>query len=106
MLAAVDEEVHAGFIQGQVKLLGGCKDFYELIDKSLSRTSIMPFFKEEQRSLLEWREEFFEEKFSWKSSREASLYWFTDGNDDAHGMDTMPYQITQNFDEGHEGKPL
>jgi len=106
MLAAVDDDVYSGFIKEQVKLVGGCEKFYELLDIQLCKAEVLPFFKEEQRDLLEWREEFFRDKFkseffgdSYGESVKTTFFWFTDGNDDAHCMDTIPYQITQNFDE-------
>merc|ERR1712025_1447745 len=109
LLAAVDEEIVDGFIQDQVNLVGGCEKFYAILDKSLYQTSIIPFFKEEQKLLVTWREKFFRQNFkseflcdprpSSGKPVNTSLYWFTDGNDDAHCLDTIHYQITQNFDQ-------
>ena len=106
MLAAVDDDMYSGFVKEQVNLVGGCEKFYEFLDKSLYNAEVLPFFKEEQRDLLEWREDFFREKFKseffgdyYGESVKTTFYWFTDGNDDAHCMDTIPYQITQNFDK-------
>ena len=44
-----------------------------------------------QQKLYEWRKEFFRDKFK-------RAVWVTDGGDDSHDLDTIPYQICCNFD--------
>eukprot|EP00092_Neocalanus_flemingeri_P038140 GFUD01041515.1.p1 GENE.GFUD01041515.1~~GFUD01041515.1.p1 ORF type:complete len:513 (+),score=141.33 GFUD01041515.1:60-1598(+) len=108
MLDAVDQNKYAGFVQEQVDMLGGCKTFYNEVANSLT-SGIKQFIKEEQKSLYEWRSTFFREKFkciyfgdprpSAGKPVESTFYWTTDGGDDAHCMDTEPYQVTERFDK-------
>ena len=56
--------------------------------------------KDAQQKLFEWREKFFREKFkSYVACGDDTNTWITDGGDDAHGFDTIPYQIASNFDK-------
>ena len=57
--------------------------------------------RDAQRKLYQWREEFFHDKFKSKYfDPDLPLSnWITLGLDDAHAYYTVPYQITQNFNE-------
>ena len=57
--------------------------------------------KEAQKQLYKWREEFFHKNFksTYFGADKKDANWITLGADDTHQMDTVPYQITQNFDE-------
>merc|ERR1719228_1122615 len=109
LLAAVDQDVYSSFIQEQVELLGGCKKFYEQIDRSLQNGRLEQFIMKEQKLLYRWGEKFFRKKFkciyfgdprpSSGAPLETTFYWETDGRDDAHCCDTVPYQITEKFDQ-------
>ncbi|CAD7946173.1 unnamed protein product [Amoebophrya sp. A25] len=79
------------FIREQTELLGGGKALYDLIHKNLKELKSNPFFIEEQCALFEWRRKFFDEHFE-------DGAWHTDGADDSHDLDTIPYNCAQNFD--------
>ena len=52
-----------------------------------------------QQKLYEWREEFFHDKFKHTAYiNDRVTTWVTDGGDDSHFFDTIPYQICCNFD--------
>ena len=57
--------------------------------------------RDAQRRLYQWREEFFHDKFKsqYFDSDLPASNWITLGLDDAHGHDTVPFQITRNFNE-------
>ena len=57
--------------------------------------------RDAQRKLYQWREEFFHDNFKSKyfDPDLPVSNWITLGLDDAHGHDTVPFQITRNFDE-------
>ena len=57
--------------------------------------------RDAQRKLYQWREEFFHDKFKSKyfDPDLPVSNWITLGLDDAHAYYTVPYQITQNFNE-------
>ena len=76
--------------QLQVELLGGSEMLYERINQNLQILKFEAYFAKEQFKLFSWREDFFHEKFTDDT-------WFTDGADDSHSFDTVPYQIAQNF---------
>ena len=103
ILASVDEEVYKGFVQEQVDMLGGCERYYKKVADSLSDNRLIGFLAEDQITLYEWRSNFFREKlkctFFGDRAEGCTFFWTTDGHDDAHCMDTVPYQITENFDE-------
>jgi len=90
-VAEVDEEVLAGFRRDQVELLGGDEDFYDMVDTSLKGLKVVKEIKDAQQKLYGWRENFFHGNFRART-------WVTWGGDDAHGIDTIPYQIACNFD--------
>ena len=57
--------------------------------------------KDAQRQLYQWRMDFFHENFKslfFNPDQEAPN-WITLGLDDSHTLDTVPFQITQNFEE-------
>jgi len=86
-----DETKVADIIAAQVKLLGSVQ-IYEKLDKNLRELKFDPYFAEEQFELYAWREDFFYRNFPNDS-------WFTNGNEDNHEMHTIPYQITQKFEQ-------
>ena len=52
-----------------------------------------------QQKLYEWREKFFHDKFKHQGYiNDRVTTWVTDGGDDSHFFDTIPYQICCNFD--------
>ena len=55
--------------------------------------------KDAQMKLFAWREKFFHEKFKTEYFGHSVTTWITDGHDDSHGMDTVPYQIACKFDK-------
>jgi len=77
--------------QQQVQMLGSEK-LYERIKNNFKIGKFEAYFASEQFKLYSWREDFFHEQFPDDS-------WFTNGADDAHSFDTVPFQITQNFDQ-------
>jgi len=73
----------------QVEIVGSLK-LYERINLNFRMERFEPFFAKEQFELYRWREDFFHSSFPEEG-------WFTDGADDSHAFDTVPYQITKNF---------
>ena len=73
-----------------------------VISKSiLFQIKVVEDMKDAQRQLYQWRMEFFHENFKslfFNPDQEAPN-WITLGLDDSHPLDTVPFQITQNFDE-------
>ena len=55
--------------------------------------------KDAQRKLYSWRMDFFLDKFKSTYMEDPVSTWTTDGFDDNHCLDTIPMQITLNFDE-------
>ena len=55
--------------------------------------------KDAQRKLYSWRMDFFLDKFKSVYLEDPISTWTTDGFDDNHCLDTIPMQITLNFDE-------
>jgi len=76
----------------QVQMLGGCERLYHQADINLRQHRFQPYLAEDQYKLYTWRENFFHLKFPEDT-------WFTDGGDDSHYHDTVPYQITKNWEE-------
>ena len=74
----------------QVTLLGS-ENVYRRMDRNLRESRFEPFFAKEQFELYSWREEFFHSQFPEET-------WFTDGADDSHDFDTVPFQITARWD--------
>jgi len=77
-------------VADQIKVVGSAK-LFERISKNFEEVKFEPFFAKEQFDLYSWREDFFHSSFPEEN-------WFTDGGDDSHEFDTVPYQITKNFD--------
>lgn len=75
----------------QVKIVGSAQ-LYERINLNFLESKFEPFFVKEQFDLYSWREDFFHSSF-------PEECWFTDGGDDSHEFDTVPYQITKNFEK-------
>jgi len=73
----------------QIEVVGSLK-LYERINRNFKLEQFEPFFAKEQFDLYRWREDFFHNSFPEEE-------WFTDGADDSHAFDTVPYQITKNF---------
>ena len=87
-------------VKDQIKLLGS-EELFKRINRNLKEHKFEPFYVKEQYKLFKWREEFFHTKFGgyFNADKEVKTTWFTDGGDDSHGFDTVPFQITRNFDE-------
>ena len=83
-----DREMMVSVILEQIKLVGSKK----MYDKVSNFNFGEPYFLEEKEKLYDWRKKFFWENFPVGS-------WYTDGGDDSHYLDTVPFQITWNFDE-------
>ena len=49
------------------------------------------FLFQEHFELYSWREDFFYNQFG--HYRDEKCSWFTDGADDSHSFDTIPYQV-------------
>ena len=79
----VDRDMMVSIILEQIKLVGS-KKLYEKVSKFYTGQT---YFIQEQMKLYQWRENFFYQNFPDDS-------WYTDGGDDAHYLDTVPYQIT------------
>jgi len=100
-LLEVDEVMLADFYNKQVELLGGDEEFFAQVDASLTDLKVVESIRDAQRKLYQWREEFFHDNFKSKyfDPDLPVSNWITLGLDDAHGHDTVPFQITRNFDE-------
>jgi len=82
--------------QNQIELLGSAK-VYEKVDRSLKDFRFEALLAKEQFALYSWRKSFFDSNFG-KFGDEDGWGWYTDGADDSHGFDTIPLNITKNFD--------
>jgi len=82
----------------QVNLLGGSQELYEEVHKSLKDLVFVPEIGDLQRKLFNWRTDFFLDKFKSTYLGDDISTWITDGFDDSHFIDTIPFQITCNFD--------
>jgi len=98
-LLDVNEWVLDMFLRSQVELLGGDEDFYEEVDASLKDLELVEDIEDAQRKLYNWRMDFFLDKFKSTYMEDPISTWTTDGFDDNHCLDTIPMQITLNFDE-------
>ena len=92
---AVVEAVDA-MVCEQIKIAGS-KILYKRIDKSFKEGSMEPYFLKEQWMLYSWRERFFQHHFPLGGGSDAEC-WYTEGADDSHFLDTVPFQVTTNFD--------
>ena len=70
----------------------------ELLSSNLENHKFDPYLVREQNKLFQWREQFFYKKFGHHYTTEGMKTWFTDGGDDSHDSDTVPFQITKNFE--------
>ena len=50
------------------------------------------FLNQEHFELYRWRKDYFYSQFGYAGQFE-SVNWFTNGGDDAHDFDTVPYQV-------------
>jgi len=82
--------------QDQIDLLGSAK-VYEKVDRSLKDCRFEALLAKEQFALYSWRKNFFDSNFG-KFGDEDGWGWYTDGADDSHDFDTIPLNITKNFD--------
>jgi len=89
-LVSITDESKVNKIKAdQVEIVGSLK-LYERINLNFRLERFEPFFAKEQFELYRWREDFFHSSFPEEG-------WFTDGADDSHAFDTVPFQITKNF---------
>jgi len=98
-LLEVNEWVLDMFLRSQVELLGGDEDFYDEVDESLKDLELVEDIEAAQKKLYNWRMDFFLDKFKSTYMEDLVSTWTTDGFDDNHCLDTIPMQITLNFDE-------
>merc|ERR1719193_2801764 len=98
-LLEVNEWVLDMFLRSQVELLGGDEDFYDEVDASLKDLELVEDIEDAQKKLFSWRMDFFLDKFKSTYMEDPVSTWTTDGFDDNHCLDTIPMQITLNFDE-------
>jgi len=98
-LLEVNEWVLDMFLRSQVELLGGDEDFYDEVDASLKDLELVEDIEDAQKKLYNWRMDFFLDKFKSTYMEDPVSTWTTDGFDDNHCLDTIPMQITLNFDE-------
>jgi len=99
-LDKTDYEAVKKLVQQQVDLLGSDR-LYRRVDKNLFEHKFDAFFAIELFELYAWRIEFFYTTFGHSNQRNSSdvLTWYTDSLDDEpEQTDTVPYQITKNFD--------
>ena len=79
-----DHEMIESIILEQIKLVGS-KKMYDKVSRFCFGES---YFLKEQMKLYQWRENFFHQNFPYGS-------WYTDGGDDSHDFDTVPFQIVK-----------
>ena len=103
LVQAADQAKISSAVSQQITLLGS-RRLYERINNNLKISKFEPHFAkvnisprevtvswdffpyQEQFELYNWREEYFHTQFPEDS-------WFTDGADDSHDFDTVPYQV-------------
>ena len=85
LVQAADPAKISSAVSQQISLLGS-RRLYERIDNNLKLAKFESHFAKEQFDLYSWREEYFHNQFPEES-------WFTDGADDSHDFDTVPFQV-------------
>eukprot|EP00092_Neocalanus_flemingeri_P038672 GFUD01042105.1.p1 GENE.GFUD01042105.1~~GFUD01042105.1.p1 ORF type:complete len:299 (+),score=96.71 GFUD01042105.1:107-898(+) len=98
-LEQVDKEKVESWRREQQKLLGGELEVYQKVDNSLRKLKVDQTVEKEQKLLFSWREKFFREHFKTHYHNDKFTNWITHGNDDAHSLDTVDYQVACNFEE-------
>jgi len=82
--------------QVQIELLGSAK-VYEKVDKNLKDCRFEALLATEQFALYIWRKRFFYSNFGMFGDDDG-WSWYTNGGDDCHRFNTIPLNITKNFD--------
>ena len=90
IVQAADPAKISAAVSQQISLLGS-RRLYERINYNLKMAEFEAHFAKEQCDLFSWRLEYFKNQF-------PEEIWFTDGSDDSHDLDTIPFQVTENFD--------
>ena len=90
LVKAADPAKISSAVSQQISLLGS-RRLYERINNNLKMAKFEAHFAKEQCDLFSWRLEYFKNQF-------PEEIWFTDGSDDSHDLDTIPFQVTENFD--------
>jgi hypothetical protein len=96
--------------KAQIDLFGGNTLLYLRVDQNLKEHGFEPLFAREQYKLFTWREKYFNNKFTTednirtrtydgKIKKNGKMKWHTNGGDDSHSFDTVPYQITKHFQD-------
>ena len=84
------------FKKKQLDLFGGDSNFLKTVDQSLKDLKESGVFLAAQKLLFKYRKSFFLEHFG---DFDGGDFWFTDGSDDTHHFEVIPFQVTQNFEE-------
>merc|ERR1719219_2366978 len=91
-----DPEKISTAVSQQVALVGS-QSLYEKINTNFREGKFEAFFAKEHFDLYRWRVDYFYSQFG--QYGDEDICWLTTGFDDSHCVDTVPYQITRNFDE-------
>merc|ERR1719219_2006649 len=91
-----DPEKISSAVSEQVALVGS-QSLYEKINTNFREERFEAFFAKEHFDLYRWRVDYFHSQFGHYGDED--LCWYTFGADDSHCFDTVPYQVTRNFDE-------
>ena len=79
-------------------IFGGDHSFHKIVSESLKEGEVREDILVAQRMLYKYRKNFFKEKMGEYNYRQE-MKWFSNGSDDTHYFEVVPFQITKNHEE-------
>ena len=79
-------------------IFGGDHSFHKIVSESLKEGEVREDILVAQRMLYKYRKNFFKEKMGEFNYRQE-MKWFSNGSDDTHYFEVVPFQITKNHEE-------
>ena len=96
-LEDVNETLLEEFRSQERAIFGGDDSFHKIVSESLKEGEVREDILVAQRMLYKHRKDFFKDKIgNWTRKDDP---WFTNGTDDTHYFEVIPFQITKNHDE-------
>ena len=79
-------------------IFGGDHSFHKIVSESLKEGEVREEILVAQRMLYKYRKNFFKKKMGNFNYRKE-MKWFSNGSDDTHYFEVVPFQITKNHEE-------